>query len=329
MSATVLVTGGAGYIGSHVALACLDAGRGVVILDDLSTGFRGLVPEAAVFVEGSVGDRDLVTETLRTHRVGAVIHMAAKTVVPDSLADPVSYYHTTLGESLAFVETVVAAAVPAFVFSSTAAVYDPAAADAGPLGEDAPIAPLSPYGRSKRMIEQILIDIGLATPLRHVILRYFNVAGGDPQMRTGQSTANATHLIKVACEVAAGLRPALEVYGDDYPTPDGSCVRDFIHVTDLAQAHLAALDHLEAGGGSLILNCGYGRGASVLEVAQAVERASGRPLPLKRGPRRPGDLISAVSDPGRLRQHLGWRPTHDTLDEIVASALRWEAARGP
>ena len=248
MSATVLVTGGAGYIGSHVAWACLDAGRRVVVVDDLSTGFRDLVPPAAVFVEGSAGDRDLVRAALATHDVGAVIHMAAKTVVPDSLIDPISYYHTNLGESLAFIESVAAAGISAMVFSSTAAVYDPAAADAGPLSEEAPIAPLSPYGRSKRMVEQILEDIGAATPLRHVILRYFNVAGADPLMRTGQSTANATHLIKVACEVAAGTRAALEVFGDDYPTFDGSCVRDFIHVTDLARAHLAALDHLEGGG---------------------------------------------------------------------------------
>ena len=327
MAATVLVTGGAGYIGSHVAWACLDAGRPVVVLDDLSTGFRDLIPPDAAFVEGSVGDRELVRATLDRHGVGAVIHMAAKTVVPDSLIDPISYYHTNLGESLAFIETVAGAGVEAIVFSSTAAVYDPAAADAGPLSEESPIAPLSPYGRSKRMVEQIIADISGATPLRHVILRYFNVAGADPQMRTGQSTANATHLIKVACEVAAGLRPTLEVFGDDYPTADGSCVRDFIHVTDLAQAHLAALDHLEAGGESLTLNCGYGHGASVLEVAAAVVRASNRALPLQRGPRRPGDLMSAVSDPSRLRDRLGWRPNHDSLDEIVASALRWEASR--
>jgi UDP-glucose 4-epimerase len=324
----ILVTGGAGYIGSHTAWACLDAGREVVVLDDLSTGRRNLVPPKAAFVEGSVEDRALVDSTLRSHGVSAVLHFAAKTVVPDSIADPISYYRTNLAGSAALIDAVVACGVEVMVFSSTAAVYDPAIALTMDVDEGSPLAPISPYGRSKLMVEQLLSDIAAATQLRYAALRYFNVAGADPAMRSGQSTPNATHLIKVACETAAGKRPAMNVYGLDYPTPDGSCVRDFIHVTDLAEAHLLALKHLETGGAPVTLNCGYGRGASVLEVIAAVERASGRPLPVRHCARRPGDASRVVSDPSRLRDLLSWRPKHDSLDEIVESALRWERLQG-
>lgn len=328
MPGSILITGGAGYIGSHAAWACLDAGREVVVLDDLSTGRRELVPEAAAFVEGRTADRDLVHAVVREHRVGAVLHFAAKTVVPESVADPLAYYRTNLAGSTALIETLVACEVPAMVFSSTAAVYDPAVALTMDVNEDSPVGPISPYGRSKLMVEQVLADVAAATPLRYAALRYFNVAGADPALRTGQSTPNATHLIKVACETAAGKRPAMDVFGLDYPTPDGSAVRDYIHVSDIADAHVLALGHLEAGGRSLTLNCGYGRGVSVLEVVAAVERAAGAALPVRHAPRRPGDASRVVSDPRRLRETLGWTPRHESLDEIVGSALEWERLRG-
>jgi len=327
MSGAILITGGAGYIGSHTAYACLDAGRRVAVLDDLSTGRRELVPPDAAFVEGSIHDQDLVRRAVREHDVTAAIHFAAKTVVPDSVADPAAYYHANFAGALALIQAVQAEGVDKIVFSSTAAVYDPAAALEADVVESSPTVPMSPYGWSKLMVERLLADLGAATALRHVILRYFNVAGADPKGRSGQSTPRATHLIKVACEAAIGLRPHLDIYGDDYPTPDGTCVRDYIHVADLADAHLLALEHLEAGGESLILNCGYGRGASVKEVVAAVERASGKPLPTVPGPRRPCDPPRVVSNPGRLRERFGWSPKHDDLDGIVASALAWERQR--
>lgn len=317
-----MVTGGAGYIGSHVAWALADAGWRLVVLDDLSTGVRELVPPSATFVHGKVGDGALVRKVLRNEGVLAVLHFSGSIVVPESVADPLSYYRNNLCGSIELIGACLDCGVKRFVFSSTAAVYgDP---DKVPIPEDAPTRPLNPYGQSKLMVERVLRDVDRAHNLPHVALRYFNVAGADPAGRSGQSGAKATHLIKIACEVAAGARNAMEIYGADYDTPDGTCIRDYIHVTDLADAHLKALDHLEAGGPSLTLNCGYGRGFSVREVLSMVERIAGRSIPAREAPRRPGDSPRLVAAPGRLWGLLGWRPRYDDLETIVATALAWE-----
>jgi UDP-glucose 4-epimerase len=319
---TILVTGGAGYIGSHMVHALVDAGEPVVVLDNLSTGFRFLIPSAVPFVSGSTGDRELVARTLRQHRVSAIIHFAASIVVPDSVREPLAYYRNNTMNTCALLDTAVEAGVKQVIFSSTAAVYGNA--DQSPVREDAPTPPISPYGSSKLMSEIMLHDVGRAHGLRFVVLRYFNVAGADPKRRTGQSTAGATHLIKVACETALGRRAKLDVYGTDYPTPDGTCVRDYIHVSDLARAHSAALAYLRRGGASATFNCGYGRGASVLDVIDAVRRASGRDFPVEITSRRPGDSASLVADVARIRSTLDWRPQFDNLDTIVTHALAWE-----
>jgi UDP-glucose 4-epimerase len=320
-----LVTGGAGYIGSHVAWALVDAGWRVIVLDDLSTGRRELIPHAATFVEGSSGDGALLRRLLAGERVGAVLHFAGSIVVPESVADPIAYYRNNLAASIELIEACLASGVKRFVFSSTAAVYgDP---EVVPIPEHAPTRPLNPYGHSKLMIEQVLRDCDHAHGLPHAALRYFNVAGADPGGRTGQATPKATHLIKVACEVAVGAREAMEIYGTDYATPDGTCVRDYIHVTDLAEAHLKALDHLMAGGPSLTLNCGYGHGFSVREVLKTVEQVAGRRLPVRDAPRRPGDAPRLVAEPGVLRERLAWKPRYDDLRMIVATALAWERRR--
>jgi UDP-glucose 4-epimerase len=318
----VLVTGGAGYIGSHVVLALRDGGRHVVVLDDLSTGVRQAVPADVPFVLGDVGDAALLSRTLREHGVGAVMHFAGSIVVPESVRDPLAYYRNNALKSLVLIEACVAQGVNRFVFSSTAAVYG--IPDVVPVSEDAGTRPINPYGTSKLMTEWILRDTAVAHALRYAALRYFNVAGADPAARVGQSTPAATHLIKVACEAAVGIRPGLDVFGTDYPTPDGTCVRDYIHVSDLASAHLLALRHLEGGGESLTLNCGYGRGYSVKEVLGAVERACGNKLRTRLGPRRPGDPPCLVAAADRLRRTLDWRPRHDDLDTIVGTALAWE-----
>ena len=318
----VLVTGGAGYIGGHMVYALVDAGEDVVVLDDLSTGSRKNVARAATMVIGDVGDQALVFRLLAEHRVDAVIHFAGKVVVPESVADPLGYYLANTAKSRALIATTIAAGVKCFVFSSTAAVYG--MPPENPVPEDALTLPFSPYGSSKLMTEWMLRDAAHAHPLAYVALRYFNVAGADPQGRTGQSTPNATHLVKVACEAALGKRLALDVYGTDYPTPDGTCVRDYIHVSDLVAAHLDALKHLRAGGDSLTLNCGYGRGFSVMEVIETVKRVSGHDFPVRFAPRRPGDPAAIVARADRIRETLGWQPKLDDLDLIVAHALAWE-----
>ena len=319
---TILVTGGAGYIGSHMVHALVDAGEPVVVLDNLSTGFRFLIPAAVPFVTGSTGDRELVGKTIRQHGVTAIIHFAASIVVPDSVADPLAYYRNNTMNTCALLDAAKDAGVKQFIFSSTAAVYgNPLHV---PVREDAATAPISPYGSSKLMSEIMLHDAGKAYSLRFVVLRYFNVAGADPKQRTGQSTPAATHLIKVACEAALGKRPKLEVFGTDYPTPDGTCIRDYIHVSDLARAHSAALAYLRGGGASATFNCGYGRGASVLEVINSVKRVSGSTFPVEMRARRAGDPAALVADVSRIRLTFDWRPQFDDLDTIVAHALAWE-----
>lgn len=319
---TVLVTGGAGYIGSHVAYALCDAGEKTVVIDDLSTGFAQAVPRQAPLVVGDVADRELLHRIHREHGIDAIIHLAGSVVVPDSVADPLGYYLNNTVKSRALIAWAVEAGVRRFIFSSTAAVYgNPAVV---PVDEQAALQPLSPYGRSKLMTEMMLADAAVAHDLQYVALRYFNVAGADPAGRTGQSTKGATHLLKVACEAAVGKRDGIDVFGSDYPTRDGTCIRDFIHVSDLAQAHLAALSHLRKGGASQILNCGYSRGFTVLELIEAVKEVSGSVFPVRRAPRRPGDSVEVVADCSRLRTVLGWVPLHDDLREIVSDALRWE-----
>jgi len=318
----VLVTGGAGYIGSHVVLALTAAGRPVVVLDDLSTGRAEALPAGVPLIEGDVGDRALLGRIFRDQRIGAVLHFAGSVVVPESIARPLAYYHNNTVKSHALIEAVLVARIGALVFSSTAAVYgEPGTV---PVDEDAPLGPLNPYGRSKLMTEQMLHDADAAHGLRHVILRYFNVAGADPEARTGPATPGATHLIKVACEAAVGRRAEVPLFGEDYPTPDGTCIRDFIHVSDLAAAHVRALDHLCAGGASLVLNCGYGRGHSVREVLDTVARVAGRPLAITPRPRREGDSAQVVAAADRIRRELDWRPRHDDLERIVRDALAFE-----
>lgn len=317
----ILVSGGAGYIGSHVVAQLLAAGERVVVLDDLSTGFRDAVLGGTLVV-GDSGDSAAVEALLRQHGVDTVMHFAARIVVPESVADPLGYYAANTCASRNLIEACVRAGVAHFVFSSTAAVYG--MPPDGNASEDTPTAPTNPYGSSKLMTEWILRDVSAVTPLRHVALRYFNVAGADSLGRIGQRTRGATHLLKVACEAAVGRRPAVEIYGTDWPTPDGTGVRDFIHVDDLARAHLDALGYLRQGGASTTLNCGYGRGHSVRELLAAVERASGAPLQVRESPRRPGDVARVVAEAARIRAVLGWVPRHQDLDFIARTALDWE-----
>jgi UDP-glucose 4-epimerase len=319
---TILVTGGAGYIGSHMVHELVDAGEPVVVLDNLSTGFRFLLPASVPFVSGSTGDRDLVAKIITQYDVTAIIHFAASIVVPDSLRDPLDYYRNNTMNTCALIDTAIQNGVGQFIFSSTAAVYGNV--KESPIREDAPTAPISPYGTSKLMSEIMLHDAGRAHGLRFVILRYFNVAGADPRGRTGQSSPIATHVIKVACEAAIGKRPKMDVFGTDYPTPDGTCIRDYIHVSDLARAHSAALGHLRRGGASATFNCGYGRGNSVFEVIDAVRRVSGRDFPVEIAGRRPGDPPELVANVERIRKGLAWHPQFQDIDTIAAHALAWE-----
>ncbi|MGJ0509542.1 MAG: UDP-glucose 4-epimerase GalE [Methylocystis sp.] len=318
----VLVTGGAGYIGSHTVLELLDAGETPVVLDDLSTGFRWAVPEGVPLFVGDDGDEALIADVIARHDIDAIIHFAAKIVVPESVSDPLGYYLNNTSKARNLIATATASRVRHFIFSSTAAVYgDP---DQLPVTEDATLKPVSPYGRSKLMVEWMLEDAARAYDFAYVALRYFNVAGADPKGRSGQSTPQATHLIKVAAQAALGKRDRLQVFGTDYPTPDGTCVRDYIQVTDLARAHLDALRYLRGGGESLVANCGYAHGFSVLEVIEAVKRVSGVDFKVDYAPRRPGDPAAIVAANDRARAILGWKPEHDDLDEIVRQALQWE-----
>jgi len=319
---SVLVTGGAGYIGSHMTYALLDRGEKVVVLDNLSTGNRSLVGEKAVLVEGEAGDERLVRDLIASHAVDAAIHFAGSIVVPDSVAQPLAYYANNTGASRALIEACVEGGVKNFIFSSTATVYDSDTTQ--PLTEDDAKNPISPYARSKLMTEWMLEDASRAHDFRHMVLRYFNVAGADPLGRTGQCSPRATHLIKRAAQAALGRVPHLDIFGTDYPTRDGTGVRDYIHVSDLVDAHLLALDALRAGAGSSTFNCGYGHGASVREVIGTVEQVIGRTLPVREGPRRLGDPPELIADPTRIKTTLGWRPRHDDLTEIVRSALEWE-----
>ncbi|PTW63557.1 UDP-galactose 4-epimerase [Breoghania corrubedonensis] len=317
----VLVTGGAGYIGSHMVWNLVEAGEQVVVLDNLSTGFDWAVAGAARLVCGDVGDADLLDELLKGG-IDAVIHFAGSVIVPESVADPLKYYRNNTASTRALIEACVMNGVRRFIFSSTAAVYgDP---EVVPVGEDAPVHPLSPYGSSKLMSEIMLADTAAAHDFAFTALRYFNVAGADPGGRTGQSTANATHLIKVACEAALGKRSHLSVFGTDYDTPDGTGVRDYIHVADLVEAHRLALAHLRDGGQSRILNCGYGEGYSVRQVIESARRVSGCDFKVVEEPRRLGDAPQVVARADAVRRELGWQPRYDDLDTIIAHALAWE-----
>ena len=319
---TVLVTGGAGYIGSHMVLELLDAGEKVVVLDNLSTGRRSAVPSGVELIVGDFGDEALVKDLLASRNVDAIIHFAAKIVVPESVSDPLGYYLNNTASARGLLACAVAQKVEHFIFSSTAAVYGEP--EQNPVSEDESLKPVSPYGRSKLMVEWMLKDTAQAHDLRYVVLRYFNVAGADPQGRTGQSFPNATHLIKVAVQAALGMRKGMEVFGTDYPTPDGSCLRDYIQVSDLARAHMAALRHLRRGGENLTANCGYERGYSVLEVVETVRRVSGVDFDVKISGRRAGDPAAIVAANERVRNALGWTPIHDNLEAIVQQALDWE-----
>jgi len=319
---TVLVTGGAGYIGSHMVHALVEAGENVVVIDNLSTGFSTYLPEGVPLFIGDVADENLIEGVIQAHGVDAVIHFAGSVVVPESMRDPLAYYRNNTMASRNLLDAAVKCGIKRFIFSSTAAVYGNP--DATPVAEDAPTRPLSPYGASKLMTEIMLHDIAPAYGMEFVVLRYFNVAGADPQGRTGLATMGATHLLKIAVEAATGQRNKIDVYGTDYPTPDGSCIRDFIHVSDLVQAHRAALAYLRAGGTSTTLNCGYGRGYSVLDTIEAVRNASGRSFAVQYAPRRDGDIMTMIADTTRIRATLDWTPQYDDLATIARHALAWE-----
>jgi UDP-glucose 4-epimerase len=320
---TVLVTGGAGYIGSHAVLALLDSGWPVVVIDNLVTGFRWAVPEAAAFVEGDIADQALVARLIAEHGIGAIIHFAGSIVVPESVEDPLKYYDNNTVRSRSLIESAVKGGVRHFIFSSTAATYG--IPEKVPVTEDARTQPINPYGWSKLMTERMLADTAFAHPLNYCALRYFNVAGADPKGRSGQSTAGATHLIKVAVEAATGKRGHVSVYGTDYDTPDGTGIRDYIHVSDLAAAHVDALEKLiEDPETSHVMNCGYSRGFSVLEVLDSVDRVTNVRIERRLEPRRAGDPPALVADNARILATLPWRPRRADLDTIVADALAWE-----
>lgn len=318
----VLVTGGAGYIGAHMLLALLDAGEEAVALDNLSTGARWLAPDGASFVEGDIGDGDVLKRIFDEHDITDVIHFAGSILVPESIRHPLSYYDNNTAKTLRLLRACVAHGAPRFIFSSTASVYG--TPDRVPISEQAPIHSITPYGASMAMSERILEDAAWAHGFSYATLRYFNVAGADPDGRAGE-VGKPTHLVKVAAQIAVGARKEkLQIFGGDYPTPDGTAIRDYVHVSDLAQAHLSALEHLRGGGGSVTVNCGYGRGYSVHEVMEAFERVTGEPLPSEMAPRRAGDPPQLIADSAAIRTVLGWRPRYDDLDFIVETAINWE-----
>jgi UDP-glucose 4-epimerase len=319
----VLVTGGAGYIGSHAVLALLDSGWTVTVIDNLSTGFRWAVPAQAAFVEGDIADQDLLARLIGEGKIGAIVHFAGSVVVPESVENPLKYYENNTAKSRSLIESAVRGGVRHFIFSSTAATYG--IPERVPVVETSRTQPINPYGWSKLMTERMLADAAFAHPVNFCALRYFNVAGADPKGRSGQSTAGATHLIKLAVEAATGKRDAVSVYGTDYDTPDGTGVRDYIHVTDLAAAHVHALEKLVADpDSSHIMNCGYGRGFSVLEVLDAVDRVTNLRIDRRLEGRRPGDPDALIADNAKILATLPWRPELDDLDTIVAHALAWE-----
>src|SRR5262245_31061998 len=319
---TVLVTGGAGYIGGHMVLGLLDAGEKPVIIDNMSNGVPWAIPHGVPFVLGDSGDYETVARTIEKYKVDAVIHFAARLITPQFYDDPLEYYHANTVKSRTLLSAVQNLGIKHFIFSSTAAVYGNPPMN--PVPETAPLAPISAYGTSKLMTEMMLRDVAAVRDLKYVALRYFNVAGADPKGRYGQSTTKTTLLVQIAAQVALGIRPAIEISGDDYPTVDGTCVRDYIHVSDLVDAHLAALHHLRAGGKNLIANCGYGRGYSVKQVLDMTQRVSGRSFERKIGPRRLGDAVEVVAEANLIRATLGWRPRYDDLATIVEHALQWE-----
>jgi UDP-glucose 4-epimerase len=318
----ILVTGGAGYIGGHMVLGLLDAGHQPVVIDNMSNGVPWAVPEGVPLVRGDSGDYETVSRAIALHRIDAVIHFAARLITPALYDDPLAYYHANTCKSRALIAAAQDHGIRHFIFSSTAAVYGNPPVN--PVPETAPLAPISPYGMSKLMTETMLHDVSAVCDLRYVALRYFNVAGADPQGRYGQSSTETTLLVQIALQAALGIRPHIEIFGDDYPTLDGTCVRDYIHVSDLVAAHLAALDHLRNGGANLIANCGYGRGYSVKEVLDAVQSVSGARFERRIGPRRRGDAVAVVADTKLIRAALGWTPRYDNLPVIVAHALGWE-----
>ena len=323
----VLVTGGAGYIGAHAVLALVDAGWPVAVIDNLTTGFRWAVPQGVPFYQGDIEDADLLARIFAEQGTRAVMHFAGSIIVPESVENPLKYYHNNTAKSRALIAAAVAGEVPHFIFSSTAATYG--VPEVSPVSEDTPKLPINPYGMSKLMTEIMLGDVAAAHPLNYCALRYFNVAGADPRARTGQSTAGATHLIKVAVEAALGKRDHVDVFGTDFDTADGTGVRDYIHVSDLAAAHVLALEALIADPAqSLTMNCGYGRGYSVLEVLDAVDRVTNQTITRVLGPRRAGDPDSLISDNARIKATLPWVPQYADLDTIVAHALQWERKLG-
>lgn len=321
-NAPILITGGAGYIGSHAVLAFQDAGYSVVVVDDLSSGRRDAVPSSASFVEGDVADERLMRNVFEEYHIGSVVHFAGSIIVPESVAEPLKYYRNNTSASLTLIEACVRSGIEHFIFSSTASVYG--RVDNEPIAETAIANPINPYGVSKLMIEWMLRDTAAAHNLGYVALRYFNVAGADPKGRAGQSKANATHLIKIACQAVLGRRGHINVYGGDYDTPDGTAIRDYVHVSDLAGAHVDALRYLHAGGSSLVLNCGYGHGYSVTEVLDAIQADTGSKLDIRMAARRPGDNPCTIADNTAIRECFGWQPQYDDLQFIIKTAIDWE-----